>query len=229
MQSSSDIGLVANSFHRCWPTAVIILFTSLGGKWRNAVDSPLFDVVEALAAFVLIGIHNGWLNGPSKDSRGGSDHRCITDASVMHHRCVPCTSTTKPPWNLKRSADLEDPQVFGYRYLLKGRCSSQSLPAVTWEHREQAARDPAEYSYAMLYLDMLLNLWGWCESSNDKPPILWWFMRPIHIYPFIVKLGMLYYCCTHIVTFTGNYQGEISMNIWIWIVFFVLVFGWPVA
>mmetsp|Transcript_27599 Transcript_27599/g.57014 ORF Transcript_27599/g.57014 Transcript_27599/m.57014 type:complete len:200 (-) Transcript_27599:391-990(-) len=28
MQSSSDIGLVANSFHRCWPTAVIILFTS---------------------------------------------------------------------------------------------------------------------------------------------------------------------------------------------------------
>ena len=91
MQSSSDIGLVANSFHRCWPTAVIILFTSLGGKWRNAVDSPLFDVVEALAAFVLIGIHNGWLNGPSKDSRGGSDHRCITDASPMrplhfHHQ-----------------------------------------------------------------------------------------------------------------------------------------------
>ena len=91
IQSSSDIGLVANSFHRCWPTAVIILFTSLGGKWRNAVDSPLFDVVEALAAFVLIGIHNGWLNGPSKDSRGGSDHRCITDASPMrplhfHHQ-----------------------------------------------------------------------------------------------------------------------------------------------
>jgi hypothetical protein len=72
----------------------------------------------------------------------------ITDASPMHHRCVPCTSTTKPPWNLKRSADLEDPQVFGY--LLKGRCSSQSLPAVTWEHRAVNKLPETQRSIVML-------------------------------------------------------------------------------
>ena len=164
------------------------------------------SIVEAQAAFVLIGIHNGWLNGPSKDSRGGSDRRCT--------RGVPCTCRETPLKSQKvcmfvqcspdspvdilvehlftcRSADLADPQGFGS--LLKGRCSSQSPPAATCEQREEAPRNPVEYSCTWM---CCWSYGGDVSTATINHPYFDGLCNPFAV----VKLGMLYYCFTHIVT-----------------------------